>query len=680
MIDFRKLKEHTNRIVSHCIDFNASYRSMENMARVINATPNSSMRVPETKYKIKQLIKPNQTSELHIKCSKCYNYLPSLSNEIECTICGTSTKTSNSSYFIYIPIEQQLKESVIANIDEILSYYLKVKNEHEITDIHNAKIFVDTHKKYPNAILLPLIINTDGVKVYRSQTKSLWLILFYQCYLKPSNRYKPSNVLMIASHFGNKKPDMKTFFYPFLKQMREIQDKGGFYITHKEIKHQFMPLIIGACCDLPAKAELQGMTGHSGRFACGYCLHPGIPIKENDDKKSVIRYTKSSNDDQLRSHNNIIQVYRELHSKPINGIKSVSCMVAASQFDLVNGFVIDPMHCVYLGVVKKLVHLWLDSKYHLKPFYISKKNQVILSNRLVKLKPPSEIMRRPRSLFSRNDFKANEFRGLLLYFMRFALVGLHDMKYIRHFQLFCSSIYSLSKETVSEINIQNAHVNLNEFADNFEILYGKSNITINLHLIRHLTTVVKNLGPLWAYTAFGFEAKNGIIAKANTCTNNILQQLAWKYTIKLNRNNIGENIGEFSINGKKILRLHPKDLDYIGFDELREQNFLTIYKSAVIHGTKFTSLECKDISTIDYFVKLKNGVFGTINFYIIFDNNLYASLNIYDIIDIFDHFNEIKCSGNKALVKVIDFERKVMYLKFGVREFVTMIANRYEKS
>lgn len=652
---------------------------MENMARVINATPNASIQIPTTRYKIKQLIQPNIKSELHIKCSKCPNYVSSSTSEIECKYCGTLTKTSNSNYFTYIPVEQQLKEIVESNTDEILSYYSKVKNENDISDIHNAKIFENAQKKHPNAILLPLIINTDGVKVYKSQTKSLWLILFYQCYLKPTSRYKPSNVLVVAAHFGGKKPDMKTFFYPFLKEMREIYDKGGLYKFHNGNRLQFMPLILGVCCDLPAKSELQGMIGHAGRFACGYCLHPGIPIKEKDDKKSVIRYINGSNDYRLRSHDDIIQTYRELNSNSINGVKSVSSMVAAVEFDLINGFAIDPMHCVYLGVVKKLFCLWLDTKYHSEEFYIKKKNQVILSNRLVKLKPTSEITRRPRSLFSRADFKANEYRSFVLYFMRFALNGLLDAKYIRHFNLLCSSIYLLSKESVSNIDIQNAHLKLNEFVNTFEVLYGKSNFTINLHLIRHLTTTVEYLGPLWSFTAFAFEARNGIVAKANTCTNNILQQLAWKYTIKKKQIDIGEKIGEFSINGKKTIKINLKDRAMF-LDKVQQQNFITIYKTVVVCGIKFSSLECKDISTIDFFVRLKNGLFGTVIYYTIFDNIIYAYINLYETVDTFDHFDEVKLTADKIVVKVNDFDRKLIYLKFGIREFVTVLANRYEKS
>lgn len=133
-----------------------------------------------------------------------------------------------------------------------------------------------------------------------------------------------------------------------------------------------------------------------GHFACGYCYHPGSLIKCDSDKKSVIRYVQSQKSNGVRSHADFIDIYNRLHSTAIKGIKKVSCMIAAPHFNLVNSFSIDSMHCVHLGVMKKLLNLWLDSKNHSKPFYITKKHQIALSQRIVMLKPVSEIIRRPR--------------------------------------------------------------------------------------------------------------------------------------------------------------------------------------------------------------------------------------------------------------------------------------------
>lgn len=220
------------------------------------------------------------------------------------------------------------------------------------------------------------------------------------------------------------------------------------------------------------------------------------------------------------------------------------------------------MHCVHLGLMKKLFNLWLDTKNHKMPWYMKKKNQDILNKRLLNIKPVSEILRKPKSIFSKGDFKANEFRSLLLFYLPFALPGLLEHKYVKHFRLLSSAIYVLSKQKISSEEIEIARDQLNEFVDSFETLYGQSNVTINTHLIRHLAESVINLGPLWAHCAYSFEANNGVVAKGNTCTNDIVHQLTWKYVM---RNTIPKDVHtvvELSMNGKQKIKIDSADREF----------------------------------------------------------------------------------------------------------------------
>lgn len=117
------------------------------------------------------------------------------------------------------------------------------------------------------------------------------------------------------------------------------------------------------CCDLPAKADVQGMVGHAGYFACGFCMHPGVAVRKDSKSKSYVRYVDRERNEQARTHESFIEIYSKLkpQSSSINGIKSISCMVGEESFDLVHGFCIDYMHCILLGVMKKLLDLWLNS-------------------------------------------------------------------------------------------------------------------------------------------------------------------------------------------------------------------------------------------------------------------------------------------------------------------------------
>lgn len=188
---------------------------------------------------------------------------------------------------------------------------------------------------------------------------------------------------------------MKEFFYPLFNELKQISDEGGISIETPEKKFNFLPLITQCNADLPAKYDMQGTIGHSGYFGCTYCLHPGDLIKANKRAKAVVRYVRKDNVLD-RKHIDILTIYRSLKSSPIRGVKSVSCFIAAKEFDLINSFSIDYMHCILLGIMRKLLDLWLNTKNHDEPFYITKKRQHELHKIILSIKPISEITRKPR--------------------------------------------------------------------------------------------------------------------------------------------------------------------------------------------------------------------------------------------------------------------------------------------
>lgn len=655
---------------------------MENMAMIMNSTPNAAVKIPQTKYLIKKNMEPKFKHEVHIKCGRCSNYIASLGSEIHCKSCNKIIKTSDSNYFFYIPIEQQILESIQNHIDDILSYDSFICKQNEMNDIQNSRIYKNLKAKHPDSILLPFIINTDGVKVFKSNRKSMWLIQGMQGWLPPSIRFYPTNIMIIASVYGESKIDMKDFFFPFLQELCQIHQKGGIQFDHEGKTWNFMPIVFSCCCDLPAKSEVQGMTGHSGYYACGFCMHPGIAVPGK--KKNVIRYVKGTDNYEPRSHSQMIQTYlrKTLKTETIKGVKTISCMVGANGFDMIYGFSIDYMHGV-LGIVKKMMSLWLDTENHKNPYYMKKEKQTLLSKRLVKIKPISEILRKPRSVVMKADFKASEYRSLLYYYLYFAIDGLLDAKYVKHFRLLSSVVYSLSKKEISNETIEQAKLSLNKFANDYETLYGKSAVTINLHYARHLAMQVDNLGPLWSQSAFAFEANNGLVVKSITGTKDILHQLTWKYVMKKSTKTTCDDSKKdtyTSLGKEKVIKIPSNEIDLIEQEFGTKNSFIPIFKHVHIRGIKYTSKQMNEISTIDYFVSLKDGQMGAIKYFTIHKFTLYALIDIYTIIDTYDHFFQIKCSEHRELVKITHIKEKCLYLKFGQREYVTCIPNAYEKT
>lgn len=513
--------KQTKLIVNHYLKHNQSYKALEGIAQITNMVENGSIQVPDTKYKIMKLMDPNYETEFHIQCAACQKYTPSSRTKTQCLCCKRLINTSNSKYFIYVPIEQQLRNSVYYHWDEIVKS--RTLQENTITDVHDAIQYKKVAAKYCDSTILSLVACTDGAAIFKNNSQSFWAIQLYQNYLSASMRYTPNNILVVAFFSDSKKPKMKDFFKPLLVEIKSINMRGGFSVQKSGQNVTFMPVITHFCADLQAKADVQEMKTVAGYYCCGYCFHPGVSVKLNPkDKHSTayVRYGKRKTAEKPRTHFDIIETYRKLRQRhtPIDGIKEISCMIAAPEFDLVSGFAIDYMHCVLLGVTKKMMHLWLDSSNHNSNFYIKPPQKKTLSERITKIKPITEITRKPGPITDSIDYEANEFRTLLLYYLRFCLSGLLDKTYLDHFQLLSSSIYCLLKDQISNEDLLQSECKLIRFADEFEALYGINNITFNVHLTRHIVEAVRNLGPLWAQSAFAFEANNSVLTKTTAKT------------------------------------------------------------------------------------------------------------------------------------------------------------------
>lgn len=617
--------------------------------------------------------------QYHIRCV-CENYTVSLSSgiDIECDSCLNKISTANEDFFVYIPIEQQLRQVIDENFDEIV-LYPPTADENFMTDIHDGIQFKKASENFKDLKVLSMVVCTDGAQVFKSTQKSLWAIQLYLNFLKPSKRYIAKNVMVVGLHYAKKKPNMQKFFYPLLSELQQIHESGGFTVEKKGYSHHFMPIITHCCCDLPAKADVQGTTTHNGYYACGFCLHPGKPIKKDAKSKAVVRYTNRNKTEVLRTHEQMLKTYEKITSTPIDGIKQVSCLVASNHFDLVYGFCIDYMHAVLLGVVKKQLNLWIDSVYHDKPFYIKPSLQPILDKRIKNIKPTTEIARKPRSISEKANFKANELRNFLLYYLPCCLNGLLKKRYIDHFQLLSASIYMLLEERIAKQNIDIAERKLVQYADEYEKLYGEDNVTLNLHLLRHIATSVRNLGPLWSQSAFAMEDNNGTLIKI-TAKNKILQSIAFRSTMRSINH---DNDLKISVGGPKKCILNPDQLNALCDYDFKKQKPV-IYEFMVLNGIKYTSKKSKKIATVDYYLKLKNEKFGAVEFYFVHKLVVYGLMNEYKIIDRKDHMNAVEPTSQYIIFNFKEVEKKLIYMNIYMNmkncEFITSIPNRYEKS
>lgn len=529
------VEKTVNQLARLQVDAHLGFGAIKKIIPIINETSDPSIYIPSGRVYLKNNVKKSIESVLYAKCSKC--------KEIgEIGICIKCNATiEKKSHFIYFPVEMQIKKSLIENFDSIVKYLHRQRSDKskELTDTDDADIQKKAVNKFPDYKVLTFTVNIDGGQVTKKGTQSLWPVQLYQNYLHPSVRFLPENIIVTALFYGDTKPDPFDLMYPLLQDMRHLFDKG-IQLIYDKVQYDFLPMILFASCDLPARALLQNFKCPTGADACPICIHPGI---KNKEERIRIRYLRENIPSELRTQNDTVK-HAHLDAN-CHGVKGTSCLMALPEFDIINSFSTDYMHSVFLGVVKRLLNIFLGNlKVNTQFKHLTRQQQAELNRRITSLQPYSKISHRPRSLDDKAEFRAIEYKYLLFHYLRYALRGLLEKKYIDHIELLSAAVYMLSKQRVRESDIVSAEKMLDTFCNQFEKFYGANVVTMNIHLLRHFGHVVRETGLLWCHSLFGFETNMGVLSKHYTGGINLLDQIAEKYIIS---KSIGEKIAHKKI-------------------------------------------------------------------------------------------------------------------------------------
>jgi len=150
------------------------------------------------------------------------------------------------------------------------------------------------------------------------------------------------------------------------------------------------------------------VKSHSGFFSCTRCTI------EDEYQQSRVCFPYLENGSTIRTHDDYILMKHEEHHTSI----TTSSICSIFNVDIVRSFSMDYMHLVCLGVMRKLINLWMgNTKGPLNIRIPSWKiNQI--NNALNNIKINSitkDFSRKPRSLVEISRWKATELRQFLSY-------------------------------------------------------------------------------------------------------------------------------------------------------------------------------------------------------------------------------------------------------------------------
>lgn len=346
--------------------------------------------------------------------------------------------------------------------------------------------------------LIEILINIDGLPISTSSSSQFYPIL---CSI-----YDTDDVGVIGIFHGNEKPkDSNTFLNDFVHEAIQLITNNFVYEGfHYSIK------IKGFICDTPAKSFIKYIKGHSGYASCTKCHTEGTFLN-NSVSFPQVKNLKLRLDSDFR---NRLQEDHHTGNSIIENIPGV---------DMIKSFPLDYMHLVCLGITKKLISFWVNGKPSLK---LSFRQVCNLSDLLLEQKPhiPNEFNRKPRTIHEFKRWKATEFRQFLLYTGPVILKSVLPLdKYINFLSLHIAITILSCAGHFSKLEY--AERLLQYFVETFISLYGKEYVSHNVHSLLHLTTDVKEFGPLDKFSAFKFENFMQTLKKGIRKQEKPLQQL-----------------------------------------------------------------------------------------------------------------------------------------------------------
>ena len=337
---------------------------------------------------------------------------------------------------------------------------------------------------------IQLQFNIDGLPLYRSSPVDLWPIL---CRVILAD-HTCSKVFPVAIFCGKSKPkSVDEFMNQFVQEVLALTVDG------LELSGRLFRVTIHSfVCDAPARQYLKKVIAHSGFYSCERCVVRGESGPKFVETRCTLR-----DDASFRAH-----LY-DYHQKD----GSLSPLTQLP-LDMIAQFPLDYMHLVLLGVVRRMIRLWLGTTdFKVTAFssnfrLCAKRNDKKIRDRVTLCSDhiTSEFQRRPRQMDENKYFKAHEFRTLLCYTIPFIFRGVfnNDQVYTHFLLLVVSFRIMLGKKPTPNL-VRYVRDLLHRFVVQVQQLYGTSHMTYSVHGLLHVVDDYERYGVLDRISAFPFE-------------------------------------------------------------------------------------------------------------------------------------------------------------------------------
>ena len=333
-----------------------------------------------------------------------------------------------------------------------------------------------------------LDINIDGLPPFNKSKSKLMPILAW---------YEGVDPFIVGGYYGRRDPDdANGYLHDLVAELDVILVTP---LTYSNMVYEVR--LRSFICDAPARAYLKGIVSHTGYFSCERCTIKGSWLGRVSFHKT--EETEARTDSLFR------RFHYHKHRCKCHQHKETA-LLRIPKLDLIKDFVLDSMHLVFLGVMRRMLYFMKGTVKGLRRARLSSHQKREFEGKLGQCSGrfPSEFVRQPRPLDDLDYWKATELRSFLLYSGLVVLKGTVSSSMFTNFLYLSVAIryLSLKDDGLRNQALDYSRTLLDAFSKNSRRLYGSAFVVYNVHSLIHIPDDVHHFNkPLQHISAFKFE-------------------------------------------------------------------------------------------------------------------------------------------------------------------------------
>ncbi|CAF3982771.1 unnamed protein product [Rotaria sp. Silwood1] len=371
-------------------------------------------------------------------------------------------------------------------------------NDGSISDITDGQFYKKLLRKESEPFIT-LLMNSDGGLVKAIST-SIWCTTFVVNELPRVIRFLPENTIIGMISTGATKPKkdaMSSIMEDLVKELHRLEEGISVLLTSDDsnnLEQLIRIFLIGCVCDKPATSLVLNHVECTGFFGCIYCTmrevrNTTIRSFVYDPNEKVILRSNKTYDDAIEFINNdykltnSTKISKAAAKEYLQGVKGPCLLRQLKYFNIYTSFLCDTLHNLYLGVMGKMLKLFLSKRSIIEGISAAMSIHKQIDNLaeiVNSISYPSTTYRQPRDIHLFKKFKANELRMILL-FGYSAFENFLDQERFIHLKVLAFIAHLVEEQNLSENSHQDIKYLARYFNEKFASLYTVSSFARTIH-------------------------------------------------------------------------------------------------------------------------------------------------------------------------------------------------------